>query len=406
MTGVLAGVVLLTGIVLALSAALLLARRLLVPDRAIAVAVNGGTGFESRFGTKLLEALAENDILLPAACGGAGTCGLCRVRVTEGSPAPMPAETARLSRAERNSGLHLACQLVLREPIAVEVPEALLTAQSFDCKVMEARHLTPLIREIVLSAPSEVTQGVVAGAFLQVSAPPYDLQFARIAVPEKYKVAWQAYRGLSVASPEPVSRAYSIASTPEDLAAGRIVLLIRLAVPPPDRPGAPPGLVSSWLFQLSPGDKVSASGPFGSFRAQDSAREMVLIGGGVGMAPLRAIVHDQLKARGTGRKIGFWYGARSRGDLLHAQEFENLAEEHANFRWTAALSEPRPEDSWDGPVGFVHAVLRDGFLRDHPEPETCEYYLCGPPLMIAAVMSALEEAGVPPERIFFDDFGS
>ncbi|GAD57646.1 LOW QUALITY PROTEIN: Na(+)-translocating NADH-quinone reductase subunit F [Limimaricola cinnabarinus LL-001] len=406
MTQALLGIVLLTGIVLMLSAALLLARRLLVPDRAIAVAVNGGAGFESCFGTKLLTALAENGILLPAACGGAGTCGLCRVRVTQGSPVALPAETALLSRAERRGGLHLACQLVLREPIAVEVAEALLAAQSFQCEVVEARSLTPLIREIVLKAPSGVAEGIEAGAFVQVTAPPYELEFAAIAVPERFERAWVPLRRLRVASHEPVSRAYSIASTPADLAAGRIVLLIRLAGPPPDRPGVPPGIVSSWLFQLVPGDRVSAAGPFGSFRAQDNAREMVLIGGGVGLAPLRAIVHDQLDARGTGRKIGFWYGARSREDLLHAGEFEELAARHSNFRWTVALSEPRPGDDWEGPVGFVHAVLRERFLRDHPEPDACDYYLCGPPLMIAAVMSALEGAGVPPERIFFDDFGS
>lgn len=406
MTEAFAGIVLLTGIVLALSAALLLARRLLVPDRSIAVAVNGGAGFESRFGTRLLEALAENDILLPAACGGAGTCGLCRVRVTTGNPAPMPAETALLSRAERRAGLHLACQLVLRGPIAVEVPEALLTAQSFDCEVVEARFLTPLIREIVLAAPPDVTGRVEAGAFLQVTAPPFDLSFDRISVPERFETAWRPLRRLNVSTSEPVSRAYSIASTPDDLSKGRIVLMIRLAVPPPDRRDVPPGLVSSWLCQLSQGDRVSASGPFGSFRAQGGDRDMVLIGGGVGMAPLRAIIHDQLEARGSGRKLGFWYGARSRDDLLHAQEFDDLAARHENFRWTVALSDPRPEDGWDGPVGFVHAVLRDRFLRDHPSPEDCEYYLCGPPLMIAAVMSALEAAGVPPERIFFDDFGS
>ncbi|WPY94412.1 NADH:ubiquinone reductase (Na(+)-transporting) subunit F [Limimaricola variabilis] len=405
MTGLLAGVVLLVAVVLALSAALILARRRLVPDLPVAVTVNDRAPFESRFGTDLLGALATHDILLPAACGGAGTCGQCRVRVRGETIEPMPAERARLSRAERREGMHLACQIRLRGPVEVELPEALLDARGFDCTVLRARFLTSLIREIVLDAPPEVIAAVRAGAFVSLTAPPHEFGFDAIVVPERFAYDWAELRGLRATTTAPVTRAYSIASTPADLARGRLVLLIRLALPPPDRPRLPPGAVSSWLFHVSEGARIAASGPHGDFRAQDGAREMVLIGGGVGMAPLRAIIHERL-GEGAPPLISFWYGARRRDDLFYAEEFAALARQHPKFRFEVALSDPQPGDRWEGWTGFVHAALREGFLRDHPEPEACDYYLCGPPLMIAAVMGVLDEAGVPSNRIFFDDFGS
>ncbi|MGR3498637.1 MAG: NADH:ubiquinone reductase (Na(+)-transporting) subunit F [Limimaricola soesokkakensis] len=405
MIGVLAGVVLLVTLVLALSAALMMARRRLVPDLPIAVTVNDHAPFESRFGTDLLGALAAHDILLPAACGGAGTCGQCRVRVRGEPVAPMPAERARLSRAERRAGMHLACQLRLRGPVAVELPESILGARGFDCTLLRARFLTPLIRELVLEAPPDVAASVRAGAFVSLTAPPHDFGFDAIEVPERFAEDWSELQGLRAVTTAPATRAYSIASTPADLAQGHFVLLIRLALQPPDRPRLPPGVVSSWLFHVEKGTRITANGPHGDFRAQTGTREMVLIGGGVGMAPLRAIIHERLE-QGAPQPISFWYGARRRDDLFYVEEFAALARRYPNFRFEVALSDPRPDEPWDGQTGFVHAALRDGLLRDHAAPETCDYYLCGPPLMIAAVMGALDEAGVPPSRIFFDDFGS
>ncbi|EYD72804.1 NADH:ubiquinone reductase (Na(+)-transporting) subunit F [Limimaricola hongkongensis] len=405
MTGVLAGVVLLVTLVLALSTALLIARRRLVPDLPVAVTVNDRAPFESRFGTDLLGALAAQDILLPAACGGAGTCGQCRVRVRGEIVAPMPAERARLSRAERRQGMHLACQIRLRAPLTIELPEAILGARGFEGTVLRTRFLTPLIREIVLDAPPDVTASVKAGAFVSLTAPPHDLGFDAIEVPERFSEDWAELRALRAIVTAPVTRAYSIASTPADRRQGQLVLLIRLALPPPDRPRLPPGAVSSWLFHVKEGARIAASGPHGDFRAQQGTREMVLVGGGVGMAPLRAIIHERLD-QGAPQPISFWYGARRRDDLFYAEEFTALTRHHPNFRFEVALSDPRPDDGWEGRTGFVHVALREGFLRDHPEPEACDYYLCGPPLMIAAVMGVLNEAGVPPGRIFFDDFGS
>jgi Na+-transporting NADH:ubiquinone oxidoreductase subunit F len=401
---VLAGILLLTTLTLALVALVLGARAVLVPRRAARVTVNRGTIIAAQTGERLLNVLNDNGVLVPAACAGAGTCGLCRVIVTEGAATALPTEAARLTRAELRAGMHLACQVILRGDMAVEVDEALIGAEVFTCTVSAVRALTPLIREIVLDLPEGLRPAIEAGSFVQVTAPPYELDFADYDIPAEHAAEWQGLRGLSVRSDVSVTRAYSIANRPRDTAAGRIVLNLRLALPPPSVPGAPPGVVSSWLFGLAPGDRVETSGPFGSFRARETGAEMVVIGGGVGMAPLRAIIHDQLEVRGATRPISYWYGARSAADLFYAEEFADLAARHPNFRWTVALSDPRPEDGWQGPTGFIHRHV-ETWLRAHPAPEECEYYLCGPPLMIRAVKAMLENAGVDEGQILVDDFG-
>jgi Na+-transporting NADH:ubiquinone oxidoreductase subunit F len=303
-------------------------------------------------------------------------------------------------------GLRLACQVVVRGPLAVEVPEAILAAETFVCRVLSNRTVAPLIKELVVALPEGGRFAFEAGAFAQVTAPPYALDFADIEVAPEHEAAWTrlGLRALRSESAVAVSRAYSIANRPED--AGRVVMNIRLAVPPPGQPEAPPGVVSSWLFGLEPGDRVDLAGPYGEFRARESGAEMVLIGGGVGMAPLRAIIHDQLTRRSSGRRLSYWYGARSRADLFYAAEFEALAARHPNFRFTVALSDPAPGDGWTGATGFVHEVAFRSYLRDHAAPEACEYYLCGPPLMMRAVTGMLEDLGVPADMIFFDDFAS
>jgi Na+-transporting NADH:ubiquinone oxidoreductase subunit F len=313
---------------------------------------------------------------------------------------------ARLTRREIAGGMRLACQVSLRNDVSTTVPDALLSAREWACTVASSRTVAPLIREIVLDLPRDEPFAFRPGAFVQVTAPPYRLAYADFDIAPEHHDAWakMGTLGLVSESAEPVSRAYSIASTPQT-GANRIVLLVRLALPPPSLPLAPPGVVSSWLFGLRAGDRVTVSGPFGTFGAQESNREMVFIGGGVGMAPLRAIIAEQLERLGTTRKISFWYGARSRVDLFYQEEFDRLQAEHMNFSWTVALSDASAGDLWDGATGFVHDVVWQRLLRDHPAPEVCEYYLCGPPMMIGAVLAMLDDAGVDPESIFNDDFG-
>ena len=271
--------------------------------------------------------------------------------------------------------------------------------------VEATRQLTPLIREIVLRPTEGEMPDITAGSFFQITAPPFALRYADIDVPSDFEARWQPLRALSLETGEAVTRAYSVANRPVDTAAGRLVFNIRLALPPPDVPDAPPGIVSSWLFSLGAGDDVEISGPFGSFGVQPTAREMVFIGGGVGMAPLRAMIFEQLERVGTDRRISFWYGARSTADLFYVEELNALAESHGNFTWTLAMSDPDPGEEWTGATGFVHDVAFESYLRDHPAPEACEYYLCGPPLMIRAVLAMLEDLGVDPDHIFNDDFG-
>lgn len=405
MTEVLLATALMIALILALSAIVIAARRVLLPAVPIEVTVNASRHIPATTGQKLLTALQEADLPIPAACGGKGTCGLCRVTV-EGGGAPLPTEASLLGPAEVAAGKRLACQLVLRGPLSVQVPDEILAVESFEARVVSNQSLAPLIKELVLDLPEGVPFDYHAGAFAQVTAPPYRLDFADMPLGPDFEAAWarMGLRQLKSGSEAPVSRAYSIANRPED--SGRIVMNIRLAVPPPSAPDAPPGVVSSWLFSLKPGDPVTAAGPFGDFRARDTGREMIFIGGGVGMAPLRAIIHDQLTRLKSDRRISFFYGARSRTDLFYEKEFEALAKAHPNFTWTPALSDPDPSDNWKGPVGFIHDVARKSYLGGHPAPEDCEYYLCGPPLMIRAVTHMLEDLGVEPGSVFFDDFGS
>lgn len=405
MSEILFGSLLLTVIVLALAAIVMFVRSVLMPVRPAVLTVNGRTELQTQTGQKLLSSLLGNDILVPSACAGAGTCGLCRVKVEEGAPDSNPIEAGFFTKAELEDGMHLACQVMVRGNMKVEVPEEILSVETFTCKVVATRSLTPLIREVVLQMPDDTDMTLIAGAFVQVTAPPFSLNYADISVPEAHESVWKSQRYLRAESDVPVTRAYSVSDRPDDITAGRLVLNIRLALPPPSVPDAPPGIVSSWLFGLSEGAEVDVSGPFGTFRAQTTDREMVFIGGGVGMAPLRAIIHEQLERVGTTRTMSFWYGAREETDIFYAEEMDDLAARHANFNWTVALSDPAPSSQWSGSTGFVHSVVFKQYLQNHPAPENCEYYLCGPPLMIRAVMTMLDELGVDRDHIFNDDFG-
>ncbi|MBS9716551.1 NADH:ubiquinone reductase (Na(+)-transporting) subunit F [Pseudohalocynthiibacter aestuariivivens] len=405
MNSILAGIALFTLIVMVLVLSILTVKAMLSRKVAVTVTVNEDKKFTAQTGQKLLEVLNDASVLVPSACAGAGTCGLCRVAVPVGGGQVLPTERAKLGRAEMRNHVRLACQVVVREDMEVRVPNDLLGTESWECSVASVRMMTPFIREIVLDLPSGATPNLRAGSFVQVTAPPYDIRFADFDISETFEEIWSgsALRGLVSRNKTAVSRAYSIANRPGDK--GKIVLNVRLALPPPSVENAPPGVVSSYLFNLRKGESLKVAGPYGSFGARDTGREMIFIGGGVGMAPLRAILFDQLERVGTSRKISFWYGARSRIELFYENELNELQEKHNNFKWTAALSDAKPSDEWDGPIGFIHDVAYERYLKDHEAPEECEYYLCGPPLMIRAVMSMLGEIGVEPDSIFNDDFG-
>lgn len=406
MTEILLGSAVFIAIVLLLVTAVLIARSLLLPSVMVTVQINGSREIAAQTGRKLLSVLIDDGLVVPSACGGAGTCGQCKVKVLEGRPHPLQTEAAILSRHDIADGMRLACQMALRDDVSLHLPAAMLDAKSLACTVASSRTVAPMIREIVLDLPIGVEFKFDAGAFVMVEAPPYALRYGDYTVSPQHQAVWErtGLKTLHSTSKSDQSRAYSIANN-AGADVGKILLLIRLALPPPDHPDAPPGVVSSWLFGRAVGDSVGVSGPFGSFAAQDSDREMVFIGGGVGMAPMRAIISDQLVRKGTSRKMSFWYGARSRVDLFYEQEFQDLQERFANFSWTVALSDPTPDDDWTGATGFIHDVVLRLYLAGHPAPYDCEFYLCGPPLMIRAVLAMLDDLGIDPDQIYNDDFG-
>lgn len=406
MTTIAIGTLVFIAMVLSLSSIVLIARKLLLPSQDFSIRVNDSQSVVGHFGQKLLDALTSGGIALPSACAGAGTCGLCRVIVTAGGGEVMATERGRLSRADVRNRKRLACQVTIRADMGVHVEDALLSVEIWPCTVRSNRSLAPLIKELVLELPDGCELNFRAGAYVQVAAPAYKTSFTDIDLPSNYEATWErlGLRRLSSTSDQTISRAYSIANTPSER--GCIVLNVRLALPPPGHKEAPPGVVSTYLFGMRPGATVNVAGPYGEFAARQSERDMVFIGGGVGMAPLRAMIFEQLERRHSKRQISFWYGARSRDELFYMDSFARLQDEHDNFRLTVALSEPKADDAWGGPIGFIHDVVAKQCLNQHPAPEECEYYLCGPPLMIQAVVSMLENVGVEADSIFNDDFGS
>ena len=399
------GVVFFSTIVLILVLLVLAARRLLVPSGECMVTINQGDPVSAQVGQRLQEVLLTAGVDLPAACGGTGTCGLCKVRVPTGGGAAGQQELAHLSRIEAHNACRLACQVPVLTDMSVEVDEVYFGVETWLCTVKSTQNVATLIREIVLDLPAGQEMKFEAGAFVQITCPASHIRFSEFDIDKEYRDVWNKLNlwRLQVSTDKAVTRAYSMANHPAE--AGRILLNIRIALPPPGRPDIPPGVMSSWLFSLKAGDKVSVMGPYGNFVAQDSEREALFIGGGAGMAPLRAQIFDLLESRDSKRKISFWYGARSKRELFYADDFERLAKDYSNFDWHVALSEPDPEDKWSGSTGFIHRVLLDNYLATHPAPEDCEYYLCGPPLMVKAVLATLDDLGVEMKDIYYDDFG-
>lgn len=395
-----------TGVVLALAAIVLLARRQLEPSGTVSIDLNGQRRIEVEAGAMLLFELAEHGVFLPAACGGRGTCGQCRVTVRSGAGPALPTERALISAAEAAAGVRLACQLKLRQPLSIEVPATVLDVRRRRVVVESNRHVAAFLREIVLKATDGEPVEFEAGDYVLLEAPAGRVAFADFDVPAPYRAAWREHGFLRLESVvrEPTTRAYSLANPPQQN--DRVVLVVRIATPPATAPaGTPPGQVSSYIFSLAAGDEVDIVGPYGEFHATDSDREMILIAGGAGIAPMRSIIQDQL-ARGTGRRMSFWYGARDYGDLCYKDEFTRAAEDHDNFDYHVALSSPAVDTVWQGSTGFIHSVVHEQYLAMHPNPGDAEYYLCGPPLMSAAVIGMLEQLGVGQDRIFYDDFGS
>lgn len=398
------GVLIFTSVVLLLVMVIIGARSYLVGSAEVTIDVNDERTVSANLGDKLLEGLARAGLFLPSACGGKGTCGQCRVRVLEGGGAALPTEVTHLTKREIAQNERLACQVTVKHDMRIALPHELFGVRVWPCTVRSNRNVSTYIKELVLDLDGNEAMDFRAGGYIQIECGPHEVSFATFKIEPPFDEDWRRLRRYVSHVREPVTRAYSMANYPGE---NDIVMLnVRIALPPAGAPAhAPPGAMSSYLFSLRPGDKLNVFGPFGEFFAKKTDAEMVFIGGGAGMAPMRSHILDQLLRIKSKRKISFWYGARSLRELFYKDLFDRLAAEHENFSWHAALSEPLPEDDWKGYRGFIHQVAHDHYLEHHPDPEDCEYYLCGPTVMIKAVQHMLEDLGVPEESVLFDDFG-
>ncbi len=399
------GVVMFTGIVLALVAVILSARAKLVSSGDVNIEINGEKTLTVPAGGKLLQTLAEGGLFLPSACGGGGSCAQCKCIVNSGGGSMLPTEEGHFTKRDAAEGWRLSCQVPVKQDMVIEVPEDVFGVKQWECTVESNPNMATFIKELTLKLPEGENVDFRAGGYVQLEAPAHHVKFSDFDVEEEYRGDWERFGFFNLESKvtEPVIRAYSMANYPEEK--GLVKFNIRIATPPPGSKGIPPGQMSSFVFSLKPGDKVTVYGPFGEFFAKDTDNEMVFIGGGAGMAPMRSHIFDQLKRLKSSRKMSFWYGARSLRELFYQDEYDQLAAENENFTWHVAMSDPQPEDNWTGLTGFIHNVLYDEYLKDHPAPEDCEYYMCGPPMMNAAVIKMLKDLGVEDDNILLDDFG-
>jgi Na+-transporting NADH:ubiquinone oxidoreductase subunit F len=404
---ILLGVFMFTLIVLLLVLVILLARSKLVAIGNVSISINNNPekSLQVSVGGKLLNILADKHIFIPSACGGGGTCGECRVIVKKGGGDVLPTEKSKLNRRQIREKYRLSCQLTVKDDLELEVPPEMFEIKKWECTVKSNENVATFIKELVLELPKGEHVDFRAGGYIQIETSPHIVKYHDFEIGDEYKPDWDKYNLWQYISEvkEGIVRAYSMANYPEEK--GIIMLNVRIATPPPSKPDAPPGQMSSFIFNLKPGDKITISGPYGEFFAKDTNAEMIFIGGGAGMAPMRSHIFDQLGRLNSKRKITFWYGARSLREMFYEDDFNTLAIEHENFTWHIALSDPLPEDTWDGYTGFIHQVLYDNYLKDHSAPEDCEYYICGPPMMNAAVIKLLDDLGVEPENVLFDDFG-
>ena len=399
------GVGMFTAIVLVLVLIILYARSHLVSSGDVNILINGEKTITVPAGGKLLQTLSEADLFLPSACGGGGTCAQCKCIVEDGGGSMLPTEESHFTRRDADEGWRLSCQVAVKQDMKIEVPEEVFGVKQWECTVESNPNVATFIKELTLKLPEGESVDFRAGGYVQLECPPHHVKYSDFDIEEEYRGDWEHFQFFKLESvvTEDVIRAYSMANYPEER--GVVKFNIRIATPPPGSQGIPCGQMSSWVFNLKPGDKVKVYGPFGEFFAKDTDAEMVFIGGGAGMAPMRSHLFDQLKRLHSKRKISFWYGARSLREMFYQDEYDQLAEENENFSWHVALSDPQPEDNWEGYTGFIHNVLYEEYLKDHPAPEDCEYYMCGPPMMNAAVIQMLTDLGVEPENILLDDFG-
>ncbi len=407
MTTIFMGVFMFCAVILFLVWVVLSAKAKLVATGDVTITINGDpdSAIVTPAGGTLLGTLANNKIFIPSACGGKGSCGVCKVTVKSGGGSLLTTEENWISRGEAKEGCRLSCQVKVKNNLSIEIPPEVFSVKKWKCKVRSNDNVATFIKELVLELPEGESVPFRAGGYIQIECPPHHVKYKDFVVQEEYRPDWDKFNIWQYESnvEETVTRAYSMANYPEEF--GIIMLNVRVATPPPRTQGIPPGIMSSYIFSLKPGDEVTISGPFGEFFAQDTKREMCFIGGGAGMAPMRSHIFDQFRRIHTDRKATFWYGARSLREMFYVEDFDTIQAENPNFTWHTALSEPLPEDNWTGYTGFIHQVLLENYLKNHPAPEDVEYYLCGPPMMLAAVTNMLHDLGVEDEMIEYDDFG-
>jgi len=401
------GVLMFTAVVLFLVAVILVARARLVSSGAVTISINNDPekSITVAAGDKLLQTLSAQGIFLASACGGGGTCAQCRCVIKEGGGSMLATEESHFTMREAKDGWRLSCQVAVKQDMVIEVEEDVFGVKQWECAVESNPNVATFIKELTLRLPAGESVDFRAGGYVQLECPAHTIDYKTFDIEEEYRGDWDKFNVWQHKSvvDETTVRAYSMANYPEEQ--GVVKFNIRIASPPPGSSGIPAGKMSSYVFNLKPGDKMKVYGPFGEFFAKETEAEMVFIGGGAGMAPMRSLIFDQLKRLNSNRKTSFWYGARSMREAFYGDEYDTLAADNDNFEWHLALSDPQPEDNWDGLTGFIHNVLFENYLKDHEAPEDCEFYMCGPPMMNAAVVKMLQDLGVEDENIMLDDFG-
>lgn len=392
-------------------AILIIVKKRLTPKGNVKISINDERELEVKPGNSLLQTLAEEQIFLPSACGGKGNCGMCKCQVLEGGGSILPTEKGFFSYKEQLDHWRLGCQVKVREDLKIHINPQIFGIKKYECTVVSNRNVATFIKEFVVKLPEGEHLDFLSGGYIQIDVPKCDVKYSNIEVDEEYRKDWEKFHmfDLVMRNPEPQFRAYSMANHPAE---NNIIMLnVRIATPPFDKKNGGfmkvnPGVCSSYIYSLKPGDKVTISGPYGEFHIKDTQKEIIFIGGGAGMAPMRSHILDLFLTKHTQRKVSYWYGGRSLRELFYIDDFKKIEADNPNFKFNIALSSPLPEDNWNGYVGNIHEVLFENYLKNHPEPEEIEYYLCGPPMMTQAVLTMLDNLGVPKENILFDDFGA
>ena len=390
-TTTIASIIVVCSIILFLVSLLLIASSKLQPQGEVKISINDGSDSISvKPGTSLLSALSSKNIYLPSACGGGGTCAVCKCQVVDGGGDILATEKTHISRKDAQDNWRLACQVKVRNDLDIKVKDEVLSIKKWECTVKSNDNVATFIKELIVELPKGENLNFQSGGYIQIDIPKYEVDFKDFDIEKEYHEDWDQYNiwDFKLKNDQEIFRAYSMANHPAE---GNIVMLnVRIATPPPPLWNeVPPGIASSYIFDLKPGDKVTISGPYGDFFIKDTEREMVYVGGGAGMAPLRSHIFHLFHTLKTGRKVSYWYGARSKREMFYDDHFKKIQEKFPNFEYHVALSDPMPEDNWKGFTGFIHQVVHDNYLKDHEDPTEIEYYMCGPPMMNTAVTNML-----------------